>query len=228
MAKPGLQNIITSQSFQAWLDRTNEIVDIFNDEVLTASTVGDTTGSLGSPLTSTLIGTFNANTISAADELITNEITPLIGTNTLTVNAQIFAESPLQTAAIFRSSNGARTSYSSSSTTWNVGFQNTSTNAFIIDSGTGTSKFSLSTDGNLTVAGDVTAVEFLGNATTATTLETPVTINGVSFDGSENITVTANTPNSLIRGDYLTGNNFNVSEATTWAVNATSANTALC
>lgn len=36
-----------------------------------------------------------------------------------------------------------------------------------------------------------------GNAATATTLQTARTINGVSFNGSANITVTANTPNSL-------------------------------
>jgi hypothetical protein len=65
-----------------------------------------------------------------------------------------------------------------------------------------------------------------GNATTASTLQTARTINGVSFNGSANITVTANTPNTLTRGSYLTGSNFNGSAATTWAVDATSANTA--
>ena len=65
-----------------------------------------------------------------------------------------------------------------------------------------------------------------GNATTATTLETARTINGVSFNGSANITVTANTTNTLTRGTYLTGSNFNGSAATTWAVDATDTNTA--
>lgn len=65
-----------------------------------------------------------------------------------------------------------------------------------------------------------------GNAATATTLQTARTINGVSFNGSANITITANTTNTLTRGTYLTGNNFNGSAATTWEVDATSANTA--
>lgn len=65
-----------------------------------------------------------------------------------------------------------------------------------------------------------------GNATTATTLQTARTINGTSFNGSANITITANTPNTLTRGSYLTGSNFNGGSATTWAVDATSANTA--
>jgi hypothetical protein len=74
-------------------------------------------------------------------------------------------------------------------------------------------------------AGTITAA-LSGNATTSTTLQTARTINGVSFNGSANITVTANTTNTLTRGTYLTGSNFNGSAATTWAVDATSANTA--
>jgi hypothetical protein len=66
----------------------------------------------------------------------------------------------------------------------------------------------------------------VANAGTADTLTTARTINGVSFNGSANITVTANTTNTLTRGTYLTGNNFNGSAATTWAVDATSTNTA--
>ena len=65
-----------------------------------------------------------------------------------------------------------------------------------------------------------------GNATTATTLQNARTINGVSFNGSGNITVTANTNNTLTRGTYLTGANFDGSSATTWAVDATDLNTA--
>ena len=74
-------------------------------------------------------------------------------------------------------------------------------------------------------AGTITAA-LSGNATTATTLQTARTINGVSFNGSANITVTANTTNTLTRGSYLTGSNFNGSAATTWAVDATTAATA--
>lgn len=74
-------------------------------------------------------------------------------------------------------------------------------------------------------AGTITAA-LSGNASTATTLQTARTINGVSFNGSANITVTADTTNTLTRGTYLTGSNFNGSSATTWAVDATSANTA--
>ena len=65
-----------------------------------------------------------------------------------------------------------------------------------------------------------------GNATTATTFQNARLINGVSFNGSADITITANTTNTLTRGTYLTGSNFNGSAATTWAVDATDTNTA--
>jgi hypothetical protein len=69
-------------------------------------------------------------------------------------------------------------------------------------------------------------IAILGNAASATALQTARNINGVSFDGTGNITITANTTNTLTRGSYLTGSNFNGSAATTWAVDATTTNTA--
>ncbi len=60
-----------------------------------------------------------------------------------------------------------------------------------------------------------------GNATTATTLQTARTINGVSFNGSANITVTASTTNALTIGSGLSGTSFNGSAAVTIAVDST-------
>lgn len=71
------------------------------------------------------------------------------------------------------------------------------------------------------------AISVTGNAGTATTLATARTINGVSFNGSANITVTANTPQALTAGSFLTSTGaFDGSTARTFAVDATSANTA--
>lgn len=66
-------------------------------------------------------------------------------------------------------------------------------------------------------AGTITAT-LSGNATTATTLQTARTINGVSFNGSANITVTANTTNTLTIGSGLSGSSFNGSAAVTIAL----------
>lgn len=78
--------------------------------------------------------------------------------------------------------------------------------------------------GNFT-AGTITAA-LAGNASTATTLQTARTINGVSFNGSANISVTASTTNNLTAGSFLTGGTFNGGAAATFAVDATNANTA--
>lgn len=53
-----------------------------------------------------------------------------------------------------------------------------------------------------------------------------VTINGSTVSLGGSTTVTANTTATLTRGNYLTGNNFDGSTATTWAVDADTANTA--
>jgi hypothetical protein len=60
-----------------------------------------------------------------------------------------------------------------------------------------------------------------GNASTANTLQTARQINGINFNGSADITITANTSASLVRGNYLLGANFNGATSTTWSVNAT-------
>lgn len=55
----------------------------------------------------------------------------------------------------------------------------------------------------------------------AATLTTARTINGVSFNGSANITVTANTTNALTIGTGLSGTSFNGSGAVTIAIDST-------
>jgi hypothetical protein len=78
-----------------------------------------------------------------------------------------------------------------------------------------------------TIAGlvSVTSTGFTGaltgNASTATTLQTARNINGVSFNGSADITVTANTTNALTIGTGLSGTSFNGSAAITVAIDST-------
>ncbi len=76
------------------------------------------------------------------------------------------------------------------------------------------------------ISANTITADLVGNASTATTLATARAINGVNFNGSAAITITANTPNTLTRGTYLTGSNFNGGAATTWAVDATTTSTA--
>lgn len=67
--------------------------------------------------------------------------------------------------------------------------------------------------------------ELAGNAESATKLKTARTINGVQFDGTSNITLSSNTPNSLVIGNYLLGSNFNGSTESLVSVNASAENT---
>lgn len=63
-----------------------------------------------------------------------------------------------------------------------------------------------------------------GNAASATRLVTPRFINGIAFDGQNDINITSPTVGTLSRGLYLTGANFNGSANTTWQVDASSSN----
>ena len=67
-----------------------------------------------------------------------------------------------------------------------------------------------------------------GNALTATTLQTARNINGVSFNGSSNITITAATPNALSFSSELSGGSFDGSAAKSIGIqNASVTNTML-
>ena len=63
-----------------------------------------------------------------------------------------------------------------------------------------------------------------GAAESANRLETARTINEVSFNGTSNITIKANTSNSLIPGEYILGQTFDGGVAQTWNVDATPQN----
>jgi hypothetical protein len=65
-----------------------------------------------------------------------------------------------------------------------------------------------------------------GNATSATKLQTSRGINGVLFDGSEDITIRSGTTYPLIAGTHLVGSDFDGTLSRTWSVSASSNNTA--
>ena len=76
-------------------------------------------------------------------------------------------------------------------------------------------------------AGTITAT-LSGNSSTSTKLAAAVNINGVAFDGSAGITITANTPNNLSLGTYLSydaGTTFNGGIARTINVSASTSGT---
>jgi hypothetical protein len=93
-------------------------------------------------------------------------------------------------------------------------YSNTATNQTLGDFwyDTGANQLSIKTESGYLAIGPA------NNAASAGKLSQAVTINGVSFDGSTSITITASTTGELSRGQYLTGDNFNGSNSTSWAV----------
>jgi hypothetical protein len=99
-------------------------------------------------------------------------------------------------------------------------------NAATTATATNTNSAIVARDGSGNFSAGTVSAALSGNATTATTLQTARTINGVSFNGSANITVTASTTAALTAGSFLTsGGTFDGSTARTFAVNATNLNT---
>lgn len=189
MSKPSIQNITTTQTFQNWLDKTNEMVDIMRDSAVTASVSGDTT--VGDAI---LVGEFTANTVTVFDELVTDTIVartpgdPVVFGNRVHVTA---VASPLATIFEYGAS-GARTRYTDNITAWDIGYDNTTNANFQMNFGGG-GQFSLSPAGVLTVPSLVTSADvelgtdltILGNlnANTATFVSASGTFSG-AFSGN--------------------------------------------
>lgn len=153
MAKPGLLNIDTTNTFQNWLDSTNQLVDIMKSEAITASVTGDTTGSSGNPLDATLFGSFTANNVTASDSLITDSITPTSGSSEIGFDSPINIQTSSVVTAKFDSTNGARTRYTGPNVNWDVGILSNATNSFTIDAaGVAGISLELTTSGDLEIA----------------------------------------------------------------------------
>ena len=147
MAKPSLAVITTSQTFQNWLDKTNEMVGIFQDSAITASTGGDTTTG-----NATLVGIFTANDVVATNLLKSDDIAARSASGTITFQSPIELVGTSQIVATFNyGAAGAQTRYTNGSLSWDMGIENNSTGNFIIDTGVSPTKFQLSTAGTLTV-----------------------------------------------------------------------------
>lgn len=163
MAKPGLLNLDTTNTFQNWLDTTNEIVDIMKSEAITASVTGDTTGTSGSPLEATLFGSFTATSLSATESLITNSITPTSGFSEISFDSRVNIQTSSVVVAEFESTDGARTRYTGPNVNWDVGILSNATNSFTIDAaGVSGINLTLTTDGDLEVSGNFVG-DLIGN-----------------------------------------------------------------
>lgn len=197
MAKVGISQVTTSDTFQEWLDRTNDLVEIMSSDAVTASVSGDTTTG-----NATLLGTFTANTVIAFNTLRSNVLSPKVGSTAIDVTAPVTISTSTQTVQTLSSTAAPRVNYSNASIIWRVGFESNANTSFIIDTGSGDRKLSVSPSGDLTIAGNFNAA---GNVTVGNNLvvDNNLTVGGTiigSISGSSGNAAT------VTNGVYTIGN----------------------
>lgn len=117
---------------------------------------------------------------------------------------------------------GANLTFGSNSSTFSIS-SDSGTDAIVVAANS-TNAGALTADAQ-TIAGTKTFTSIIsgsvdGNSGTAIKLQTARTINGVSFDGSANINITAATPNGLTIGSGLSGTSFDGSTGVTIAIDS--------
>lgn len=107
----------STDTFQVWLQRTNDLVNELSTSIVTASVLGDsTTGN------ATLIGNFTANTIIGSEYVRTNTVGNISG-NTVPIDiiSPVKITSPEQNSFTIRNTSGPRIRVQNDSVAWLVG-----------------------------------------------------------------------------------------------------------
>ena len=148
MAKPSIQPIQVTQTFQNWFDKTNELVALFETDVITATSSGDLT--IGN---ANLQGTFQANTVVADVVLEFDNAASFTSGGTINFNSpiQINGTTSKVVSTLNYGSGGPQVRYTDGTLSWDVGFEDSTNRNFIINTGLGETKFELSPAGTLTV-----------------------------------------------------------------------------
>lgn len=158
MAK-SITSVSANNTFQVWLDKTNELVDLINNDVFTASPGGDTT--VGN---ATLIGSLTANTVIANNLLRVDTVSPKTGSTSILATAPFNVTTNQTVLERLTSAIGPRISLYDGTIDWQVGFENSTNKNFIITSG-GATTFRVTSGGNVQTSGSVTATSFVGPVT---------------------------------------------------------------
>ena len=173
MAK-NITQITVAQTFQNWFDKTNEMVGLFQNSTLTAAPGnGDQTD--GNAI---LNGDFTAENLIGTEAISSDLFSSRTpgSSAAFDVPVEITAATDQLCATFTYSSGGAQTRYTDTTVGWDVGIEDSVTRKFIINTGTGTTKFELSTGGTLTVPNFVT--------TESIEVGTDLSVDGDSrFDG---------------------------------------------
>ena len=201
MAKPNITNITTSQTFQQWFDKTNELVDLFKSDVMTATSGGDTTTG-----NATLVGNFTATNLIASTQVTTNTI-GAGSAATINFSDPVQVTSGSSVAATFLySGTGGQTRYTDGAISWDIGHDSDGGHTFIIDTGTGQKKFQLSAAGTLTVPNVIVTESLSANSLSLGSGGSGLNTDDIT-EGSTNLFYT----DARARGAFTGGDGINVS-----------------
>lgn len=196
MAK-SITEVSASNTFQVWLDKTNEIVDLINNDILTVSPSANGDITIGN---ATLIGSFTANNMIAHDLLRVDTISPKIGSTAILSTAMLNITTSQTVLERLTSAVGPRLAFTDGSVEWQAGFENALNKNFVITSG-GSSVFRITPTGDVEINGTITAGSVQAASATANTLTTARTIAAsgdvvwsVLFNGGSNVTAAATIP----------------------------------
>ena len=177
MAKSSIQNITTTQTFQNWFDKTNEMVDLFRTQAVTATALGDvTTGD------AFIQGDFTANNLFADTEFRADVISSFTNAGNIDFNSPIIitGATAQEVATFSYATGGAQTRYTDGTVSWDIGFNNSDEAAFIIDTGTGLPKFKVTPAGTIHGYDLVITDSFTANTITATTITGDLSANNIT------------------------------------------------
>lgn len=173
MAKPEISKVVESETFQIWLNKTNELVEILNDNIVTASVSGSdvTNGNV------TLNGNFTANNISVTSAAATDVSLTTIVHRTdpevaIIVNSPILINGPANQENLLevKSNFGAKPIIAltnGAGRKWNIALETANDSSpLVIRSGSANSTPQLS----LSQAGVLNAPSFQGNGSLLTNI----------------------------------------------------------
>ncbi|RPH07833.1 MAG: tail fiber domain-containing protein [Alphaproteobacteria bacterium TMED194] len=201
MAKPNIANITTAQTFQTWFDKTNEMVNLFKTDVITASSGGDTTTG-----NATLVGNFTASNLIASTQVTTNTI-GAGSSAVINFSDPIQVTSGTSVAATFLyTGTGGQTRYTDGAISWDIGHDSDGGHTFIIDTGTGQKKFQLTAAGTLTVPNVIVTESLSANSLSLGAGGSGLNTDDIT-EGSTNLFYT----DARARGAFTGGDGINVS-----------------
>tara|TARA_R110001632_G_scaffold10629_1_gene39244 strand:+ start:1820 stop:3088 length:1269 start_codon:yes stop_codon:yes gene_type:complete len=178
MAKSSIQNITTTQTFQNWFDKTNEMVDLFRNQAVTATALGDVT--IGDAF---IQGDFTANNLFADTEFRSDVIGSFTNGGAVSFSSPITVTNPAaQQVATFTYPDGAQTRYTDGTLSWDIGFDTSEDANFIIDTGTGDPKFKVSSAGSINSFNMFLSEGLTANTITATTITSSTFIGNLTGD----------------------------------------------